>query len=48
MCLALLNPEAFKIVETDVFDEAYRVMKQRTQEHKESLVRFTSGVWKPT
>ncbi|KAM1495495.1 hypothetical protein ACFXTO_030210 [Malus domestica] len=47
-CLALANPEAFKIVEIDAFDEGYgRVLNQKTEDDREALVYFTSGVWKP-
>ncbi|XP_007210226.2 uncharacterized protein LOC18776948 [Prunus persica] len=46
-CLALANPEAFKIVETDASEIGYGgILKQRVN-NSEQLVRFTSGVWKP-
>ncbi|CAL9010277.1 unnamed protein product [Prunus brigantina] len=46
-CLALANPKAFKIVETDASEIGYGgILKQRVHNLKQ-LVRFTSGIWKP-
>ena len=46
-CLALTDPKAFKIVETDASDIGYGgILKQRDDSKQERLVRFTSGTWR--
>ncbi|CAL2278305.1 unnamed protein product [Prunus armeniaca] len=47
-CLALANPEAFKIVETDASEIGYGGILKQKVDNSEQLVRFTFGVWKPT
>lgn len=47
-CLALANPEAFKIVETDASEIGYGGILKQKVDNLEQLVRFTFGVWKPT
>ena len=44
-CLALANPEAFKIVETNVSDIGYRGILKQKDDTNERLVRYTSGTW---
>ncbi|XP_057990551.1 uncharacterized protein LOC131172936 [Hevea brasiliensis] len=45
LCLAIPHPQALKVVETDASDIGYGgILKQRIAD-KESLVRFTSGIW---
>ncbi|CAL9019223.1 unnamed protein product [Prunus brigantina] len=46
-CLALANPEAFKIVETDASEIAYGGILKHKVDNSKQLVRFTSGLWKP-
>ena len=44
-CLALANPEVFKIVEIDTPDIDYgRILKQKDGNH-EKLIRYTSRTW---
>ncbi|KAG9450352.1 hypothetical protein H6P81_010317 [Aristolochia fimbriata] len=48
-CLALADPQLSKIVETDPSDHGYGgILKQKTLEDKEVLVRYYSGFWNPT
>ena len=45
-CLALANPEAFKIVETNALDIGYGgILKQRDDSNQERLIRYTSRIW---
>ncbi|KAG9450354.1 hypothetical protein H6P81_010319 [Aristolochia fimbriata] len=48
-CLALADPRLSKIVETDASDHGYGgILKQKTLEDKEVLVRYYSGFLNPT
>ena len=42
-CLALANPEAFKIVETDASDIGYGGILKQRDDNQEKLVRYTLG-----
>jgi hypothetical protein len=45
-CLGLPSPNTFKIVETDASKIGYGgILKQRTSNSKEQLVRYHSGIW---
>jgi hypothetical protein len=45
-CLGLPSPNTFKIVETDASEIGYGgILKQRTSNFKEQLVRYHSGIW---
>ena len=42
-CLALANPEVFKIVETDALDIGYGGILKQRDDNQEKLVRYTLG-----
>ena len=44
-CLALANPEAFKIVETEASNIGYGVILKQKDDNQEILIRFTSRTW---
>ena len=44
-CLALVNPEAFKIVEIDASNIGYGGILMQKDGNQERLVNFTSGTW---
>ena len=44
-CLALANPEAFKIVETDASNIGFGGILKQKVDNQERLVRYTSGTW---
>ena len=44
-CLALANPEAFKIVETKASNIGYGVILKQKYDNQEILIRFTSRTW---
>ena len=44
-CLALANPEAFKIVETNTLDIGYGGILKQKDGNQEKLVRYTLGAW---
>ena len=44
-CLALADPEAFKIVETDASDIGYGGILKQRMDNQEKLVRYTSRTW---
>ena len=47
-CLALADPIAFKIVETDASDIGYGGILKQRMDNQEKLVRYTSGTWNNT
>ena len=47
-CLALADPIAFKIVETDASDMGYGGILKQKIDTQEKLVRYTSGTWNST
>ena len=44
-CLALANPKAFKIVETDASSIGYGGILKQNDGNQERLVSFTLGTW---
>ena len=44
-CLALANPEAFKIVETDASGIGYGGILKQNDGNQERLVSLTLGTW---
>ncbi|CAN1262230.1 hypothetical protein LINPERPRIM_LOCUS11202 [Linum perenne] len=45
LCLSILHPDAFKIVETDASNLGCGGTLKQIHNNKEQLVRYTSGVW---
>ena len=44
-CLALANPEAFKIVETKASNIGYGVILKQKDDNQERLIKFISRTW---
>ena len=44
-CLALADPETFKIVEIDALDIGYGGILKQKYGNQKRLVKFTSGTW---
>ena len=47
-CLAIADPNSFKIVETDAFDQGFGGILKQQSNSQEILVRFTSRIWNST